>query len=178
MSLSSESRGRDGDALGLNLLTRLTTALDLIAGGVFLLALLWSEQVRGLALSQRLLAYCRIAAPIYAFFLLAKRLYNFYRLKGRRSAPRGVLAPQESAYGLRCSTAESWLSFSLRFLMARASAVQFGAVAMSIVRTRPATIRRLGPFFKSCVTHGPAFCYSRARKCTNTSSPLCRLIKP
>jgi hypothetical protein len=66
-------------ALGLNLLTRLTTGLDLIAGGVFLLAVLWSEQVRGQALWQRLLAYCKIATPLYAFFLLVERLYNLYR---------------------------------------------------------------------------------------------------
>ena len=34
-------------ALGLNLLTRLTTGLDLIAGGVFLLAVLWFERTSG-----------------------------------------------------------------------------------------------------------------------------------
>ena len=34
-------------AFGLNLLTRLTTGLDLIAGGLFLLLVLWLENVRG-----------------------------------------------------------------------------------------------------------------------------------
>ena len=66
-------------ALGLNLLTRVTAGLDLIAGGIFLLALLWFEQVRGRALWERLLAYCKIAVPVYAFFALIERLYNFYR---------------------------------------------------------------------------------------------------
>ncbi len=66
-------------ALGLNLLTRVTTALDLIAGGVFLLALLRFEQVPGHALWHRLLAYCKIAVPIYAFFAIVERLYSFYR---------------------------------------------------------------------------------------------------
>ncbi len=66
-------------ALGLNLLTRVTTALDLIAGGVFLLAVLWFEKVRGHALWRRLLAYCKVAVPVYAFFAIAERLYNFYR---------------------------------------------------------------------------------------------------
>jgi len=66
-------------ALGLNLLTRLTTGLDLIAGGVFLLALLWFEQVRGHALWRRSLDYCKIAAPVYALFLAIDRIYNFYR---------------------------------------------------------------------------------------------------
>jgi hypothetical protein len=66
-------------ALGLNLLTRLTTGLDLIAAGVFLLAVLWFEQVRGRALWERLTIYCKIAVPVYAFFAILERLYNFYR---------------------------------------------------------------------------------------------------
>src|SRR6266853_6414685 len=44
-------------ALGLNLLTRLTTGLDVIAGGVFVLMVLWCERVRGGELWQRLIAY-------------------------------------------------------------------------------------------------------------------------
>jgi hypothetical protein len=35
--------------------------------------------VRGRELWQRLVAYCKIAAPVYAFFLLLDRLYQFYR---------------------------------------------------------------------------------------------------
>jgi hypothetical protein len=66
-------------ALGLNLLTRLTTGLDLIAGGVFLLTVLWLEQARGRALWQRLVAYYKIAVPVYVFFAIVERLYNFYR---------------------------------------------------------------------------------------------------
>jgi hypothetical protein len=66
-------------ALGLNLLTRLTTGLDLMAGGVFLLLVLWFDGVRGRELRQRVAAYCEIAAPVYAFFLFIDRLYQFYR---------------------------------------------------------------------------------------------------
>jgi len=66
-------------ALGLNLLTRLTTGLDLIAGGVLILLVLWFEHVRGRELWQRLLAYSKIAAPVYAFFVLLDRIYQFYR---------------------------------------------------------------------------------------------------
>ncbi len=66
-------------ALGLNLLTRLTTGLDLVFGGVFLLLVLWFERVRGPELWQRFVAYCRVAVPVYAFFLLVDRLYQFYR---------------------------------------------------------------------------------------------------
>jgi len=66
-------------ALGLNLLTRLTTGLDLIAGGVLLLAVLWFERAGARTVGQRLLAYCRITVPVYAVFLLVERYYNFYR---------------------------------------------------------------------------------------------------
>ena len=66
-------------ALGMNLLTRLTTGLDLIAAGVFVLLVLWFEAARGRPLWRRIFAYCRIAAPVYAFFLLVDRAYQFYR---------------------------------------------------------------------------------------------------
>src|SRR6202035_3290944 len=66
-------------ALGLNLLTRLTTGLDLIAAGIFLLLALWFEQIGGRDLWRRFIAYCKVAAPVYAFFILVDRLYQFYR---------------------------------------------------------------------------------------------------
>jgi hypothetical protein len=66
-------------ALGLNLLTRLTTGIDVIAAGVFVLLMLWFEGVRGRELWQRLFIYCRTAAPVYGFFLLIERGYQFYR---------------------------------------------------------------------------------------------------
>ncbi len=66
-------------ALGLNLLTRLTTGLDLIGAGVFLLAVLWFEQMPARAMWKKFLAYSKVAAPVYIFFLLIDRLYQFYR---------------------------------------------------------------------------------------------------
>ncbi len=66
-------------AVGLNLLTRLTTGLDLVVVGVFLLLVLSFEGGRGHDLWRRFIAYCKIAAPLYAFFLLLDRLYQFYR---------------------------------------------------------------------------------------------------
>ena len=66
-------------ALGLNLLTRVTTGLDLIAAGVFVLCVLWFDRVRGRELWQRLLVYCKIAAPVYFCFALIERWYSFYR---------------------------------------------------------------------------------------------------
>jgi len=65
--------------LGLNLLTRVTTGIDVIAAGFFLLMLLWFEQVRGKALWRRVLSYCRVAIPVYAFFAVSERLYSYYR---------------------------------------------------------------------------------------------------
>jgi hypothetical protein len=71
-------------ALGLNLLTRLTTGLDLIAGGIFILLALWFgetrfEGARGRGLWRRLIAYSKVAAPVYIFFFVVDRAYQFYR---------------------------------------------------------------------------------------------------
>ncbi len=64
--------------LGLNLLTRLTTGLDLIAGGVFLLCVIWFE--RSFHRIPKLLAeYLKIAAPVYLFFFLVDRVYQYFR---------------------------------------------------------------------------------------------------
>ena len=71
-------------ALGLNLLTRLTTGMDLIGVGVFLLLVLWFERSTGeeplsSRVWRRFLEYSRVAAPIYLFFLVLDRVYQFYR---------------------------------------------------------------------------------------------------
>jgi hypothetical protein len=66
-------------AFGLNLLTRLTTGMDLLAGGVFVLLVLWLQGMRGRALWSRCRSYMAIALPIYLFFGLLDRVYQFYR---------------------------------------------------------------------------------------------------
>ena len=66
-------------AFGLNLLTRLTTGLDLIAGGCFVLLVLWFEGTRGSVLWERIKTYITVAAPIYFVFAVIDRLYQFYR---------------------------------------------------------------------------------------------------
>lgn len=66
-------------ALGLNLLTRLTTGLDLIAAGLFLLVLLWLRNSGLRQMWDRFVDYAKISVPIYLFFLLVDRLYQFYR---------------------------------------------------------------------------------------------------
>jgi hypothetical protein len=66
-------------AFGLNLLTRLPTGLDLLAGALFLLLVLWFEGVRGRDLWNRCRNYIAIALPVYLFFGLLDRLYQFHR---------------------------------------------------------------------------------------------------
>jgi hypothetical protein len=69
-------------AFGLNLLTRLTTGLDLLAGGFFVLLVLLFQRTNG-HVGRELWRQCRIylatALPVYAFFGLLDRLYQFYR---------------------------------------------------------------------------------------------------
>ena len=66
-------------ALGLNLLTRVTTALDIMAAGIFLLMVVWFDGVRGRELWARAVAYCKVAVPVYIFFGLLERFYSWYR---------------------------------------------------------------------------------------------------
>jgi hypothetical protein len=64
---------------GLNLLTRLTTGLDLLAGALFLLLVVWLEGGRGPTLWIRCKTFMRIALPVYGFFGLLDRIYQYYR---------------------------------------------------------------------------------------------------
>ncbi|HZP17341.1 MAG TPA: hypothetical protein VFB00_05215 [Terriglobales bacterium] len=66
-------------AFGLNLLTRLTTALDLMAGGLFLLLALWFEEAEWREFRERGIIYLRNAIPVYLLFVFLDRLYQFYR---------------------------------------------------------------------------------------------------
>jgi len=66
-------------AFGLNLLTRLTTALDIVAGAVFLLLVLYSEKSRRREFWNRSRSYAATAFPVYAFVLMIDRVYQFYR---------------------------------------------------------------------------------------------------
>ena len=84
-------------ALGLNLLTRLTTGLDLMAAGVFLLLVLGFERVRGGELWQRFVDYCKVAAPVYAFFILVDRLYQFYRFGSFTNTYVSLFAKEQRA---------------------------------------------------------------------------------
>jgi hypothetical protein len=66
-------------ALGANLLTRLTTGMDLLAVCLFLLLTVWLTNVRGRELRARAALYARIALPIYGVFVLLDRVYQYVR---------------------------------------------------------------------------------------------------
>ena len=66
-------------ALGMNLLIRLTTGLDLIAVAGFLLLVLWFEKSLRQEFWLRCVQYIKVALPVYAVFLFFDRLYQFYR---------------------------------------------------------------------------------------------------
>src|SRR5215469_12362667 len=68
-------------AFGLNLLTRITTSLDLLAGGVFVVAVLWFEKVRGSQMRNQIFEYLKTALPVYIFFGILERLYNYYKFE-------------------------------------------------------------------------------------------------
>jgi len=65
-------------ALGLNLLTRLTTALDVMAVGLLLLLVLWSSEGKQ-AIWPGIFRYAKTAFPVYLVFLGIDRLYQFHR---------------------------------------------------------------------------------------------------
>jgi hypothetical protein len=84
-------------ALGLNLLTRVTTGLDLIAAGIFLLSVLWFERVGGQNLWSRFLAYCKVAIPVYAVFTVIERAYNYYRFGSWTQSYLPIFAREQRA---------------------------------------------------------------------------------
>jgi len=66
-------------AVGLNLLTRLTTGLDLLGVVAFVVMALVLRGEVGRRLWERAKTYLVVAAPVYFGFLLLDRLYQFYR---------------------------------------------------------------------------------------------------
>ncbi|MGP8253211.1 MAG: hypothetical protein ACLQHF_14365 [Terracidiphilus sp.] len=81
-------------ALGLNLLTRLTTGLDLLGCALFVVLALWLSGMRGAALRARAKNYAAVTLPVYAFFILLDRLYQFYRFGSFTNTYAGIAARQ------------------------------------------------------------------------------------
>ena len=65
--------------LGLNLLTRITTGMDLLAGGSSSCWCCGSTRCAAQQFWSRCRAYAATAIPVYCFFGLLDRLYQFYR---------------------------------------------------------------------------------------------------
>ncbi|MBS1802607.1 MAG: hypothetical protein JST28_04540 [Acidobacteria bacterium] len=84
-------------AFGLNLLTRITTGMDLIAGIVFVLLALWFDGVRGKALRDRLRTYTFIAIPVFGLFGFLDRLYQFHRFGSWTTTYAGLVAKETIA---------------------------------------------------------------------------------
>jgi hypothetical protein len=85
-------------ALGLNLLTRLTTGLDLVAVGIFILAIAWHENLRGRELWDKALTYMKTALPVYLAFFLLDRWYQYYRFGSVFNTYVSVFAAQQKAF--------------------------------------------------------------------------------
>ncbi|HEV2277963.1 MAG TPA: hypothetical protein VGS02_07295, partial [Acidobacteriaceae bacterium] len=66
-------------ALGLNLLTRLTTGLDLMAGVLFVLLAMRMRGVRGRDFRVRCVVFVKTAVPVFVVFGILDRLYQYYR---------------------------------------------------------------------------------------------------
>jgi hypothetical protein len=83
-------------ALGLNLLTRLPTALDILAAGCFLLlASLSAQHSQPSSLRSTATTYLRYAPPIYALFFFFDRLYQYIRFGSWTSTYMAVFASQQ-----------------------------------------------------------------------------------
>lgn len=81
-------------ALGANVLTRLTTVLDIAAAGLFIVLVLSAENLPRPRFLERLWEYVRVAAPCYAVFVLIDRLYQYYRFGSPWNTYISVFAEQ------------------------------------------------------------------------------------
>ncbi len=82
-------------ALGANFLTRLTTGMDLLAVGLFLVLAWRFGGAREPAGRARLAAYAKTAIPVYAVFVLIDRAYQYYRFGSFFSTYMGVFAREQ-----------------------------------------------------------------------------------
>jgi hypothetical protein len=66
-------------AFGVNLLTRLTTGLDILAGALFVIVCLWHRRETGKDFLRRIAVYASACLVSYGVCALIDRLYHFYR---------------------------------------------------------------------------------------------------
>jgi len=84
-------------SFGLNLLTRITTGIDLVAGAVFVLLVLWFDGQRGRALRNRIRTYAFTAIPVFCLFGFLDRAYQFYRFGSWTNTYAGLVAKETIA---------------------------------------------------------------------------------
>ena len=87
-------------AFGLNLLTRVTTGMDLLAGALFVLLVLKFDAVPRREFWNRCREYAAIAIPVYAFFGFLDRLYQFYRFGSFTNTYASLVAKETVARDL------------------------------------------------------------------------------
>lgn len=85
-------------ALGANLLTRLTTAMDIAAAALFVVLALWLKGFRSRDLLARLYGYARVAGASYAVFLLVDRIYQYYRFGSFFNTYVSIAAEQQRKF--------------------------------------------------------------------------------
>jgi hypothetical protein len=85
-------------ALGANLLVRLTTALDIIGVGVFVVVLCWLKHLYGRECLARFGCYFRRAGLCYAVFVVIDRLYQHHRFGSVFGTYVTLLAEQQKKY--------------------------------------------------------------------------------
>jgi hypothetical protein len=95
-------------AFGLNLLTRITTGIDLMAGLLFVVLLLWFEGKRGRALFAQCRSYAVVAIPVFCLFGLLDRLYQFYRFGSFANTYAGLVAKEAIARDPSLSAKWPW----------------------------------------------------------------------
>jgi hypothetical protein len=81
-------------AFGLNLLTRLTVAMDAFAGGLFLLLVVLFAHESLMSVGKRVRTYVSTALPSYGFFLFIDRAYQYYRFGSWSNTYVSVFAQQ------------------------------------------------------------------------------------
>lgn len=84
-------------AFGLNLLTRITTGMDLLAGVLFVILVLWFDGIRDRELWQRCRTYAIGAIPVFCLFGFLDRLYQFYRFGSWTNTYAGLVAKETIA---------------------------------------------------------------------------------
>lgn len=95
-------------AFGLNLLTRLTSGLDLMFAGIFLLLVLAFEHANRRQLWTKFVEYIRCALPVYAVFLFLDRLYQFYRFGSWTTTYVSIAALEQRLHDPNLPTKFPW----------------------------------------------------------------------